>query len=115
MDTYITNGDHMLDEGGRPKAVFGEDERRQNAAFVLSVNKGSFKYNRELGTDHQALLDSDGEDERLLVLCREALADREDIRLAQAAIDRSAFRPRLCFSLESSPDISAEVIIHENI
>ena len=110
----MINGDHELDAGGYPRAVYGEDERRQRAAFILSVRKGAFKYNRALGMDHGELLNSDVK-ERALVLCREALAGRGDINISDISLDCSAFHPKLVFSLRSSPETTAEVIIYQNI
>lgn len=72
-DAVIINGDAELDGCGRVKTVTGSDALLQRAYVSLCVKKGSFKYNRELGVDSDALLRCQRREEAELVL-NEALA-----------------------------------------
>ena len=51
MDTYISNGDYAVNVQGYPSIIYGADEAAQLAGIVLSLQKGSFVYDRELGCD----------------------------------------------------------------
>ncbi len=50
MDTLIRNGDYFKDENGSLVTVSGEDETLQRILFCLSTQKGSFNFDRELGS-----------------------------------------------------------------
>ena len=50
MDTLIKNGDFYKDENSCLKSVTGSEELLQRALICLSVEKGSFSFNRELGS-----------------------------------------------------------------
>lgn len=49
-DVKITNGDVDVDSAGSPLRISGADARFQRALICLTVPKGSFIYDRELGT-----------------------------------------------------------------
>ena len=50
MDTLLKNADIALDARGRPTAVSGVDELLQRALVRLTVKKGTFLYDPELGS-----------------------------------------------------------------
>lgn len=50
MDTLIKNGDLFIDENGELVKITDEPEKLQRALFILSTEKGSFSFDRELGS-----------------------------------------------------------------
>ena len=50
MDNKITDGDTELNKKGLPMEITGIDECIQQAFIRLTVKKGSFPYNRDLGS-----------------------------------------------------------------
>ncbi len=50
MDTLLSSGDIALDARGRPTVISGVDELLQRALIRLTVKKGSFVYDPELGS-----------------------------------------------------------------
>lgn len=50
MDTLIKDGDLFIDENGELEKITDEPEKLQRALFVLSTEKGSFSFDRELGS-----------------------------------------------------------------
>lgn len=50
MDTLIKDGDLFIDENGELKKITDEPEKLQRALFILSTEKGSFSFDRELGS-----------------------------------------------------------------
>lgn len=111
----MENGDFRADDRGLPEVIYGEDEKRQIAALILSLNRGAFKYNRELGTDHNTLFYTNYPEGSELVVFREALADYDDIVIAEASIVRRGIRSTFSFSLESSPEYDTEVNVNERL
>ena len=60
MDTAIgTGGDLERDSRGRPVLIDGKDELMQRAYILLAAKKGSFVYDRELGSDIYSVSPSD--------------------------------------------------------
>lgn len=51
MDTAISDGDFMLDSNGIPISIYGIQEILQRALIRLTVRKGSFIYDTNLGSD----------------------------------------------------------------
>ena len=51
MDTAISNGDFMLDSNGIPISIYGIQEILQRVLIRLTVRKGSFIYDTNLGSD----------------------------------------------------------------
>lgn len=62
MDFRINNGDAVIDSAGKADSITGADELLQRAYICIAVKKGSFIYNRELGSEIYLL---DKKDERL--------------------------------------------------
>ncbi len=50
IDVKISNGDVAVDSTGSPVSISGADAKFQRALICLTVPKGSFVYDRELGT-----------------------------------------------------------------
>ena len=50
MDTAISNGDFLLDSRNRPIKISGLGELLQRVLIRLSVKKGSFIYDKNLGS-----------------------------------------------------------------
>lgn len=76
MDTALKNtGDFDLDARGMPYLISGFAEIAQRVRLCLQVKKGSFAYDRELGSELYLLKDSsDRLQSRAELLAREAAA-----------------------------------------
>ena len=98
MDLKVENGDIAVNEQGYPLRVYGTDEAWQRAALVLSINKGTYMYDRELGADWSCL-SPEPTDEEVLLLCREALADHEEIYIESASARRTGRHILLTFTV----------------
>ncbi len=73
MDNKINNGDTELNNKGLPTELYGLEECIQQAFIRITVKKGSFPYNRELGSRLHTLA-SGADKERLLAYGQEALS-----------------------------------------
>jgi phage gp46-like protein len=51
MDTLLQNGDHAVNPSGLPAAVTGTGEIIQRAMLRLGLRRGSFPYDRSLGSE----------------------------------------------------------------
>lgn len=51
MDTAINKGDFLLDSSGLPISISGVQEILQRAIIRLTVRKGSFVYDTDLGSN----------------------------------------------------------------
>lgn len=51
IDVKITNGDIETDTTGGAKRIYGRDVLFQRAMLCMTVPKGSFVYDRELGSE----------------------------------------------------------------
>lgn len=76
MDTLLAQGDHATDARGLPCAISGERELIQRALIRLSVRRGSFPCDPELGSELHRLPGAHGNRLNALALSyvQEALA-----------------------------------------
>ena len=75
MDTAICSGDFLLDGRGRPVVISGMQEILQRALIRLTVQKGSFIYDPELGSRLFTLKSTSGDLQKQATnLVREALS-----------------------------------------
>ena len=74
MDTKIVNGGPVIGANGLPETVTGLEESLQQAWLCLSIPKGSFIYDRDLGSRIHA--EPEASAQRLLVLANEAALGR---------------------------------------
>lgn len=79
MDTLIKSGDFALDACGLPKSVNSIDEACQRVRFILTTRKGSYVYDRNLGSDFSALKDAKNKERTAWLLCKEALVSQGEI------------------------------------
>lgn len=102
MDVYV-NGDFVLDNCGYPEEVCSIDEACQRVRFILLTKKGGFIYNRELGADFSSILSggySEGDGNKLAeLLCREALAEQEEISVENVTLQHSGGKYHLKFKV----------------
>lgn len=76
MDFRLTDGDSVIDSSGKAERITGEDELLQRAYICIAVKKGSFIYNRELGSEIHLLNKSDDRlADKLLLVMNEAIMD----------------------------------------
>ena len=75
MDTMLQNGDFVRGRGGLPKAIGGTEEQIQRALIRLTVKKGSFPLDPELGSQLHLLRDAKRAhwEEQALLYAKEAL------------------------------------------
>lgn len=87
MDTAIANGDFLLDDRGRPLAITGMQEILQRILIRLTVKKGSFIFDPDLGSNLYTLktsgLSAKGD---ALKLVREALQDMKGISVENVSL-----------------------------
>ena len=51
MDTLLSYGDHATDVRGIPISISGPEELMQRALLRLGIRRGSFEYDRSLGSE----------------------------------------------------------------
>lgn len=86
MDTLVMDGDYLLDECGEVQNIYSIDEACQRVRLILSVKKGSYVYDRELGVDFSSLDSSQNRDKEAELLCREALVNQTEIEIGSVKI-----------------------------
>ena len=83
MDTAIKDGDFQTNTSGLPVQISGAQELLQRAMFRLTVKKGSFFYDQQLGSRLYTLKGSYGNRENLsenaMQMVREALKPMAEV------------------------------------
>lgn len=80
MDTAVSNGDFVCDSRKNPIEVNGYEELLQRILIRLGVKKGSFIYDKDLGSRLYTLKSTDMNlNEKALSLVREALIDINEV------------------------------------
>lgn len=80
MDTALNNGEFLLDVRGRPVQISGIQEILQQVLIKLTIKKGSFIYNPNLGSElHTLQLTKDNLQANALMLVKEALKDMLEV------------------------------------
>lgn len=80
MDTAISNGDFVCDSRKNPVEISGYEELLQRVLIRLGVKKGSFVYDKDLGSRLYTLKSTDiNLGEKALSLVREALTDINEV------------------------------------
>ena len=88
MDVRLSGGDISLTDSGAQELVGAADEDAQRVMIAASVRKGSFRYDRSLGTDYASLDSSDPLlREKLELLIREAAAGVDGAQVTLADLD----------------------------
>lgn len=86
MDTLVSNGDFAIDVCGLPHSIDSVEEACQRVEFILSIKKGSYIYNRDLGCDFSSLKTADNKEKTAWLLCREALVSQNGIEIGNVGI-----------------------------
>lgn len=89
MDTLIKDGDFFLDACGLPKSICGGEEACQRVRLILSVQKGSFIYDRNFGADWQALVGCENIEKTAGLIVREALVNEKEIAVGEVKVNRN--------------------------
>lgn len=114
MDVRIVGGDVCPDAAGATGYLCGVHEAAQRVRIAASVKKGSFRYDRSLGTDYAALRDPAMLTEELDMLIREAAAGTADTGVTVTQAD--AVEKRAVLRITHGGDtITTEVDLHGNI
>lgn len=87
MDTAVSNGDFLCNSKGTPINLAGYEELLQRVMIRLTVKKGSFVYDKSLGSRLYTLKVTDGNiKERALALVREALIEIPEVAVNDVKI-----------------------------
>lgn len=87
MDTAVSNGDFLCNSKGTPINLGGYEELLQRVLIRLTVKKGSFVYDKSLGSRLYTLKATDGNiKERALALVREALIENPEVAVNDVKI-----------------------------
>ena len=91
MDNMIANGDMVISAGGSPEMVSGLQELIQRAMIRLTVAKGSFPYDMELGSTITRLDLNQTDEFVLLAAVRDALSDLSEVTVSgvEKSVDRN--------------------------
>lgn len=84
IDAKLKNGDLTVDSAGSVIQISGKDALFQRAVICMTVPKGSFIYDRKLGTERVA--EDDGQ--RTAQLFGEALAEYPDTTVRVVSISQ---------------------------
>ena len=80
MDTALLNGDFLCDSRGFPMKIYGTEELLQRVFFRLSIKKGSFIYDRNLGSELYKLnIYEENIKSKATSLIKEALIDMKNV------------------------------------
>ena len=87
MDTAISNGDFLKDSRGMPIMLDGIDEILQRVKIRLAVKKGTFLYDKNLGSNLYSLKsDMENLNEMALSYAREATASMCGVDIESAEV-----------------------------
>lgn len=104
MDTLIKNGDLFIDGNGSLVSITDENEKMQRILFILSTAKGSFSFDRELGSRLYTLGDYSDEqaDSAALEIAADALVGVEGVSLESASVVRDGTNYEIGFTMSLS-------------
>ena len=102
MDTLLTHGDHATDARGIPVSITGTDELLQRVLLRLIVRRGSFKYDKDLGSELYRLSRDTSSATRRAALSyvREALSTLPQLSVVD--VDIRTERERMLITVELS-------------
>lgn len=94
MDTALSNGDFLKNSKGMPVMIDGTNELLQRALIRMTVKKGSFTYDKELGSELYKLKTSYKNDdilkEKVLIYIKEALLPMKEVSVVDATLERQS-------------------------
>ena len=117
MDIKIKNSDISLDSQGEYEFVSGIDEVVQKLLMCAEIRKGSFIYNKELGT---TLRDIDSESDRRALtataILNEALIDTKGAKAQVESFEKKDGKIQLNVKVSFiGVERNVEVILSENL
>lgn len=90
MDVLIHDGDTVLTSSGCPVYISGIDEALQRVRMLALTRRGTFIYDRALGTDYAALRDGEQMTASLDMLLKEAAASMSGADVEVLSSDAAA-------------------------
>ncbi len=88
MDTALSNGDFLVNSQGRPISISGVQEILQRVLITLSVRKGSFIYDVNLGSDlHKLKYTNANLQYKAFLIVKEALSNIPEVKVENVKID----------------------------
>lgn len=112
MDAKISVGDIYLSASGTTAYLCGAQEAAQRVRIAASVAKGTFIYNRALGTDYAALDAGQRLADSLDLLIREACAGVADTDVSVTEADEESAVLQIMHGGET---ITTEVELYGNV
>ena len=114
MDTALSNGDFAEDKSGKMYRISGIEETLQRCKILLGIKRGSFCYNRNLGSDIDTLADDDEYLEgNALLLVREALLPIKQLTVKRVVPIKDGNHLYLNITVEVYQEIAEfEVSVH---
>lgn len=97
MDTAIYDGDFCLNDRGKIKSIFGIDEILQKIYIMLEVKKGSFAYDRNLGSELYNIKNiNEHINDKAKALVQQTLCDmKEDISVKNVEVTKQEDKENL--------------------
>lgn len=97
LDTAIYDGDFCLNERGKIKSIFGIDEILQKIYIMLKVKKGSFAYDRNLGSELYNIKNiNEHINDKAKALVQQTLCDmKEDISVKNVEVTKQEDKENL--------------------
>lgn len=114
MDVRLDNGDVYLTASGMTEYMCAAREAAQRALIAASTAKGSFIYQRSLGTDYASVTGGERMTEKLDLLVREACAAIADTEVKVTGYDAEQNRMTLSVT-HGGTTITTEVDLHGNL
>ena len=103
MDTALSNGDFLCDSRGFPVQISGNDEILQQILIRLSIKKGSFAYNRDLGSELYKLnIYDENVSDKAKVLIEESFNDMQNVFVKSVLAELSEDQTNLILNIELS-------------
>lgn len=116
MDTALKNGDFALNSYGKIHSINGLEETIQRCQFLLKVKKGSFCYNRTLGSNLHLLKYDENVRGNALLLVKEALAPLPQVSVKNVDVEYENEVIILKITIKAySETATMEVIVNEKL
>ena len=97
MDFRLEDKDLVCSNGGTPDTVTGVEELLQRVMIRLTVPRGKFAYNAQLGSRWEDLTVEDAQPQELLGVIQEALAGLEEVTVT--GVEKQVDVPRRSLTL----------------
>lgn len=116
MDTALKNGDFALNSYGKIYSINGLAETIQRCNLLLKVKKGSFCYNRNLGSNLHLLKYDENIKGNAILLVKEALAPLPQVSVKNVDVEHKNDIIKLSITIEAYSETAVmEVVVNEKL